>query len=313
MEYRVLGRTGLSVSVMGLGCGGPSRLGKGTGKTEEESITVVRTALDLGINFLDTAEAYTTETIVGKAIADVPRDSVILSTKIGPGNTEEPTTPQALTARLDACLERLQTDYVDILHLHGVGLEAYPRALDELVPIMKRLQDAGKIRFLGITEAFGPDPSHKMLRQAITDDCWDVMMVGYNLLNFSARETVFPTSIEKNIGMLCMFAVRRALSQPDKLKATIQEMIEKGVIRAEDFDLSNPLGFLTENNIAPSVTDAAYRFCRDEPGMHVILSGTGNPEHLKENAASLQGPPLPPEITEHLHRLFAGVDSVSGN
>ena len=55
MEYRVLGRTGLSVSVMGLGCGGPSRLGKATGKTEEESIAVVRTALDLGINFLDLA------------------------------------------------------------------------------------------------------------------------------------------------------------------------------------------------------------------------------------------------------------------
>jgi L-galactose dehydrogenase len=312
MEFRVLGRTGLSASVMGLGCGGPSRLGKNTGKTEEESIRVVRTALDIGINFLDTAEAYTTETIVGKAIADVPRDSVILSTKIGTGRPDDFTTSESLTTRLDACLERLQTDYVDILHLHGVSPEGYSRALD-LVPTMMRLQEVGKIRFLGITEAFGPDPSHKMLRQAITDDCWDVMMVGYNLLNHSARETVFPTTIAKNIGTLCMFAVRRALSQPEKLQATLQEMIDKGVIRAGDFDMTDPLGFLTADNIAPAIPDAAYRFCRDEPGMHVILSGTGNPDHLKENAASLERPPLPPEITANLYRLFAGVDSVSGN
>ena len=71
MQYTTLGRTGLKVSVAGLGCGGHSRLGQKTGRTEQESIQVVRQALDLGINLIDTAEAYGTESIVGKAIQGV--------------------------------------------------------------------------------------------------------------------------------------------------------------------------------------------------------------------------------------------------
>ena len=81
MQYTTLGRTGLNVSVAGLGCGGHSRLGQKTGRTEQESIQVVRQALDLGINLIDTAEAYGTESIVGKAIQDVARDQLVISTK----------------------------------------------------------------------------------------------------------------------------------------------------------------------------------------------------------------------------------------
>jgi len=61
------------------------------------------------------------------------------------------------------------------------------------------------------------------------------------------------------------------------------------------------------------LTDAAYRFCRYEPGIHVVLSGTGSVAHLEANATSLSAPPLPAEITDRLRRLFAGIDSVSGN
>jgi len=313
MEYRILGRTGLSVSVAGLGCGGPSRLGLRYGRSEDEAATVVRAAIDAGINFLDTAEAYGTEGAVGKGIQSIPRESLVLSTKIPAADRNGTVSPHALSERLEACLTRLQTDYVDILHLHGVSLKEYDRACSELVPALRRLQEAGKIRFLGITEAFGPDPSHLMLQRAIQDDCWDVMMVGFNLLNHSARETVFPTTIVKNIGILCMFAVRSALSQPENAQALIAEMAEKGWIRGENFDLANPLGFLTEAGIATSIPDAAYRYCRDEPGMHVILTGTGNIAHLHENIISLTAPALPPPVCERLNRLFAGVDQVSGN
>ena len=68
MDYRTFGRTGLRVSVVGLGAGGPSKLGRNTGRSEEESIAVARRALELGINYIDTAENYGTEEIVGKAI-----------------------------------------------------------------------------------------------------------------------------------------------------------------------------------------------------------------------------------------------------
>ena len=81
MDYTTLGKTGLKVSVAGLGCGGNSRIGQGTGSSEAQSVALVREALDLGVNFLDTANAYETEGIVGKAIKGRPRDSVVISTK----------------------------------------------------------------------------------------------------------------------------------------------------------------------------------------------------------------------------------------
>ena len=81
MKYTTLGRTGLKASIVGLGCGGPSRIGQKQDKSEADSIRVVREALDAGINILDTAEAYGTESIVGKALRDVRREDVIVSTK----------------------------------------------------------------------------------------------------------------------------------------------------------------------------------------------------------------------------------------
>src|SRR5258707_13409960 len=85
MEYTTLGRTGLRVSVAGLGCGGFSRLGLGTGKTEAHAESIVRRALALGINLLDTAAAYGTEAVVGQAIKETPRDHVVICTKgVGP-------------------------------------------------------------------------------------------------------------------------------------------------------------------------------------------------------------------------------------
>src|SRR5262245_9542396 len=81
MHYTTLGKTGLKVSVAGLGCGGNSRVGLGTGASEAQSVALVREALDLGVNFLDTAAAYETEGVVGKAIKARPRDSVVISTK----------------------------------------------------------------------------------------------------------------------------------------------------------------------------------------------------------------------------------------
>src|SRR5215469_3916897 len=81
MEYVTLGRTGLKVSVAGLGCGGFSRLGLGTGKSEADAVALVRQALDLGVNLFDTAAVYGTEEVLGKALKATPRDRVVITTK----------------------------------------------------------------------------------------------------------------------------------------------------------------------------------------------------------------------------------------
>ncbi len=309
MDYTVLGKTGLKVSKMGLGCGGPSRIGKGTGKTETESVTIVKQAWESGINIFDTAEIYGTEEIIGKAIKDIDRSSLILSTK---KTIREDITQQQVQISLEESLKRLSTDYVDIYYLHGVVLKDYDYLVSEIVPILQKMRNQGKIRYIGLTEFFNADPQHTMLQRALQDDIWDVMMVGYNMLNQSARERVFVKTIQKNIGIVIMFAVRLALSRPERLRQVIRELIENKQVSPTDIDRDNPLGFLIHDGGAINLTDAAYRFCHYEPGTHVIFSGTGNLDHLKANIESFERPPLPQEDIIKLRHIFQNVDSVTG-
>lgn len=310
MQYTTLGRTGLRVSVMGLGAGGHSRLGQQTGATEQQSIAVVQRAVELGVNCIDTAEAYGTERIVGAALQGMKRQDLVLSTKKSMMRENQLIRAEDLIAGLERSLTNLQTDYIDIYHLHAVRAEHYDYAVAELVPALERLREQGKIRFLGITEAFGVDTGHEMLMRAVHDPFWDVMMVGFNILNQSARERVLVHTIRQQIGVMCMFAVRDALSRPEKLQEIVGDLVKQGRIKRSAIDPQNPLGFLYQ--FAESIPDAAYRFCRAEPGMHVILSGTGNLDHLEENIASILRPPLPNDVREHLITLFEGIDSVSG-
>jgi aryl-alcohol dehydrogenase-like predicted oxidoreductase len=313
VEYTILGRSGLKVSSVGLGCGGPSRLGQATGKSEQESLAVAWQALDLGITLFDTAEVYGTEALVGRALEAVPRDQVVISTKKLPPSPAHPDPVRELKQGLEHSLRRLKTDYVDIYHLHGVRPEQYNYAYNVLAPILLRMREEGKLRAVGITEAFIPDPGHLMLQQALEVECWDVMMVGFNLLNPSARSRVFKKTLEKNIGVLGMFAVRRALSQPAQLKTLIADLAQRGQIDPEACDADDPLGFLTQEGKAATIPEAAYRYCRHEPGIHVVLTGTGNANHLKANVTSLLKPPLPQTDLQRLEAIFGRVDSVSGN
>ena len=311
MEYRRLGRTGLSASVMGIGAGGPSRLGQRDNiRSESESVYLVLQGLDAGINFIDTAEAYNTEAIVGAAVAQRDRSQIIISTKKRLRN--ENISPAALRKGLHESLRRLRTDYIDIYHLHGLRLEQYDYYSQQILPELQDLRQAGLIRFIGVTEHWNGDLHHKMLQRALEDDVFDVIMVGFNLLNQNARDKVLPAAIKKDIGVLVMFAVRRALSQPEKLKATLLALIESGEIDSSDIDLENPLGFLLAEGSALSITDAAYRFCRAEAGAHVILSGTSNTLHLHANLESFEGPPVPPQHIERLKQIFRKVSSVTG-
>jgi len=313
MDYVTLGRTNLRVSVMGLGCGGPSRLGQTAGHSEAESIAVVQRALDLGVNLVDTAYAYGTETIVGKAIQGARRDEVVLSTKRGLAQEGRLLSAPEMVAAVESSLQKLQTDYIDIFHIHGLKLEQYAHAANEIVPALLTLKTQGKIRFLGVTESFENDTNHSMTRRAFDDDWWDVMMIGFNIINQSAREHVFPHTIAKGIGVLGMFAVRRALSRAERLRAVMQDLIERGQVAPAAFTETDPLDFVVAESDAVDLTDAAYRYCRHEPGMHVVLSGTGNVAHLTENAESLLRPALPPPVQQRLATLFAQVNSVSGS
>ena len=110
--------------------------------SEAQSIALVREALDLGVNFINLANAYETEGIVGKAIKGRPRDSVVISTK------SHATSAATVLANLDNSLKQLDTDYVDIFHLHGLGPARYDEAMAEIVPPLLREKAEGKLRHL---------------------------------------------------------------------------------------------------------------------------------------------------------------------
>lgn len=314
MQTVRLGRTNAQVSVAGLGCGGHSRLGMARGEDVHHAADVVRRALDLGVSFIDTARAYGTEEAVGEGIAG-RRDQVFLSTKASPslGRDGALISGAELTESLEGSLRRLGTDYVDVLHLHGVRPGQYDHCAQVLVPEMKRQQAAGKIRFLGITEQFGGDTGHAMLPRALAGDHFDVIMVGFNLINPSARARVFPLTQAHDVGALIMFAVRRQLSDPAALREAVAGLIARGEVDADEIDADDPLGFLRDHAEVGSIVQAAYRFCRHEPGAHVVLTGTGDIAHLEANLAAIQAPPLPAELQARLAVLFGKVDSVSGN
>lgn len=309
MQYTTLGKTGLRVSVAGLGCGGNSRIGLGTGKTEDESIALVRAALDLGITYFDTAEVYGTEAILGKAITPHERANVVISTKGRIRRAGEPIPASEVVASLDKSLATLKTDYVDAYLLHGVPPELLDHAREHIAPALLKEKDKGKVRHIGITETAANDADHAMLDRALDDPVWEVVMLAFHLMNQNARQIVFPRTQNGGAGTLLMFVVRNIFSKPDVLAETVAAMVAEGRL---PFDLGadDPLGFLVHKGGAGSLLDAAYRFARHEPGSDVVLFGTSSITHLNSNVASILAPPLPAVDLARLAQLFGHLTGV---
>jgi aryl-alcohol dehydrogenase-like predicted oxidoreductase len=304
MDYTTLGRTALKVSVAGLGCGGFSRLGLGTSGDEAGAIAIIHQAAEHGVNLFDTAAAYGTEPVLGKAIKALKRDEIVVCTKAPFSWSSGRADPAGLVASLDNSLRQLDTDYIDVYQLHGMPPRHYSHAVEELAPVLQRERDKGKIRFLGITETGPHDLPHEMLNHAAQDGVWDVVMVAFSMLHQNARKHVFPLTREHKVGTLMMFAVRNIFSQPGRLQAALRELAADGLVDDALAANDNPLGFLVHEGGASSVIDACYRYVRHEPGVDVVLFGTGSPTHLKTNIESLLKPPLPAADHQKLGELF---------
>ena len=301
MEYTTLGRTGIKVSVAGLGCGGSSRLGLTAGHSEAHAVGIIRQAVDLGVNLIDTAKSYGTEQIVGAALKSIARESVCIATKQKIAQGQSPIPAVEIVAGLDASLKVLGTDYVDIFYLHTVLPDVYEHAVSEVVPALLREKAKGKFRFLGITEMPPKDATHEMLQRALKDDYWDVLMFAFHMLNQNARKHVFPETLSRDIGTMIMFAVRTLFSTPGRLQQDLQALAGEGRVPAWRASKEDPLDFLHHDSGARDVVEAAYRYARHEPGAHVVLFGTGNPAHVALNVKSILAPPLLPENVQKLN------------
>lgn len=310
MEYRKFGRTGLDVSVAGLGCGGNSRLGQNAGKSVAESVALVREAIELGVNMFDTAANYKTEPIVGEAVKIVPRERVVIATKAAIRRGKDLFPPETIVESLEESLRQLDTDYVDVFQPHAVPPWAYDHMREKVAPALLREKEKGKIRHIGISETSPGDHGHAMLQRALEDDVWEVVLLGYHMMHQQARSKVFPRTMANGVGTLIMFVVRNIYSRPGHLQKAMQDLAKDGLVPAELAAKENPLDFLIHEGGASSLTDAAYRFVRHTPGADVVLFGTGSVEHMRANIESILKPPLPREDVRMLHELFGQLQGV---
>jgi L-galactose dehydrogenase len=310
MKFTQLGSTGLRVSVAGLGCGGFSALGMSSGKTEEEAADVVRTALDLGVNYIDTAAVYGTEGAVGRAIAGRRRDEIVIATK---GRVADRTGRLVSSAEvaegIDGSLKALGTDFIDVYQPHGPRRGRLEHLLEVVLPVLVRAKQAGKIRHIGLSES-GDDPQHEILAGAADAAAFEVMLVAFHMMHQSAAHGLFERLRRDGVGVVVMYAVRNMFARQARLAEVFAELAADGRLPQAMARQPEPLGFLLHPAGAASLTEAAYRFARHEPGVDVVLFGTGNPDHVRANVAAILKPPLPAEDVRRIRGLFGHLAGV---
>jgi len=294
MEYRTLGKTGLRVSAVGLGTMvhaghfGPTR--------DEDSLAAIDAALDLGVNFIDTSDAYGagySETLLGKALKG-RRDKVILATKggnfmVGPNRGKTDFSAAHIGRVMDESLQRLQTDYVDLYQLHNPNVEVIRNG--EVWELLERRRKEGKIRHYGVSinnveEALA----------AIEGGRSATIQLEYNLLIQEPADKIFPLAQKENVGIIVRVPLRRGLLS-GKLKPEDQQRFQGDDVRARNFagnifkeqlDKVDRLRFLEKPG--RSLAQAAIAFCVAHPAVSTVIPGGRNARQARENTAAAETP-----------------------
>jgi len=324
MDYRTLGRTGLEVSRLSLGSGGPNRFGQSRYASRDRIRDLVHRALDLGINFFDTAHGYgESETLLGSALRNVPRDRYLLATKVLPWSGGACLEPDRLVEQFETGLSRLGVDHVDLYQLHRVPAARYPAVMDRLQPAMERLRAQGKVRYFGITESSAGDPGHEMLQLAVRDGFFDTLMVAYHPGNRSAEESVLPAARARNLGVIGMAVARHMVprSYGQRLAVLARSLASlasspptRDMLRKRLFGVANTLRGpgpgamdLSRHEVLATLRlpQAAYTFAASNPDIATVLTGTNDPEHLESNAQAVMDAPLSKAQIERLVRVLS--------
>ena len=241
MQYLELGNTRIKVSRLGLGCGGPNRLGLARGASDNDAVRLIELAVSRGINLIDTAAVYRNEALVGRAIKKVKREDLVLCSKVPlpktlplltigsfPERIIRKTnsllgyylTEDELQIQLSHSLRRLDIGYLDVFYLHAVTPAQYPAAIT-LLPALMALKKSGIIRAIGITESTKEDADHLVITQAVQDSRWDVVMLQPPPLDDFKIPDYLHMARANKIGVVAMSTVSNHAVNPPATYATV--------------------------------------------------------------------------------------------
>ncbi len=293
MKTRKLGREGLEVSALGLGCMGMSEFY--SGRDEAEAIATLHRALDLGVNFLDTADIYgphTNEQLVGKAIKD-RRSQVILATKFGIIRTSDGGfggingRPEYVRFSCEASLQRLGVDVIDLYYLHRVDPNV---PIEDTVGAMAELVQQGKVRYIGLSEAAPATIKRGHAVHPIT-----ALQTEYSLWSREPEDEILPTVRQLGIGFVAYSPLGRGflsgkLTSPLDL-APDDYRRHSPRFQGENFEKNLQLveqvkAIAAEKGVTPAQLALAWLLAQGDD--IVPIPGTKRRHYLEENVAALE-------------------------
>lgn len=327
VKYRVLGRTGLQVSEIGFGCGNVG--GLMVRAPLEERISAVRRALELGINYFDTAAAYgngQSERNLGEVLNHI-RPNVLVATKFGLVGEDLTDVKSAVRRSLDASLKRLGRDSVDIFQLHtpvvqdgdksgrGLGLK-YVLGPGGVSDVLDKLRAEGLIRFMGFTGLGETEALHRI----VESQRFDLLQAYLNLLNPTAAAGVppgfssqnFDRLIQKatsnNMGVVAIRVLAGGALGGETARAgyaapAVGGALASGSEYEVDKKRAGKLAFLLKENTS-SLSQPAIRFVLGQPGVSLALVGFSNLAQIEEATACSDMGPLPESDLKQLQRLW---------
>jgi L-galactose dehydrogenase len=300
MQTRRLGKTDLDLPILSFGA---SSLGQEFRSVKlDEALESVRVALDCGLNFIDTSPFYgrgMSEVLLGIALRGVPRESYTLCTKLGRYDlTHFDFSAKRVAESVDVSLHRLGKDHLDIILCHDIEFVPMQQIVDETIPALRKIQQAGKVRYIG----FSGYPM-KVFRFVLDQTGVDCVLSynQYTLQNTRFADEIVPYLQEKGVGVMNAgpFSARLLtnaplppwLKEPEEVKAAARAAAAHCAERGVD------------------IAKLALQFCLANPDITTTVSGSANPNNIR-NWAKWAAEPLDEELLQEVLAIFAPVKNL---